>query len=111
MNQEDARDPTYVMGRSDDEARSLAERAEFFARPTRLLFEDAGITTGMKVLDIGSGPGDVAFLAAELVGATGRVVGIDMNPAIAAAARTRAEAAGMKHGAFIDGDIRGVEVE
>jgi len=68
MNQDDARDPTYVMGRSEDEARRLQERAEFFARPTRLLFEDAGITTGMKVLDIGSGPGDVALLAAVTEG-------------------------------------------
>jgi SAM-dependent methyltransferase len=111
MNQDDARDPTYVMGRSEDEARRLEERAEFFARPTRLLFEDAGITTGMKVLDIGSGPGDVALLAAELVGPTGRVVGVDMNPAVAAGARARAQAAGMTHVSFIAGDIREVEVE
>src|SRR2546426_9746717 len=40
MNQDDARDPTYVMGRSEDEARRLTERAEFLPRPTRLLFED-----------------------------------------------------------------------
>jgi cyclopropane fatty-acyl-phospholipid synthase-like methyltransferase len=86
MKKDDARDPPYVMGRSEDEARRLEERAEFFARPTRLLFEDAGITTGMKVLDIGSGPGDVALLAAELVGPSGRVVGVDVNPAVAAAA-------------------------
>jgi len=111
VSQDDARDPTYVMGRSEDEARRLEERAEFFARPTRLLFADAGITTGMKVLDIGSGPGDVALLAGELVGATGRVVGVDMNPAVVAAARARAQAAGMKHVSFIAGDIREVEVE
>jgi SAM-dependent methyltransferase len=111
MNQEDERGPTYVMGRSEGETRSLVERAEFFKRPTRLLFEDAGITTGMKVLDIGSGPGDVALLAAELVGATGRVVGVDMNPAIAAAARARAQAAGMTHVSFIAGDIREVELD
>ena len=36
---------------------------------------------GMSVLDLGSGTGDVAMLAAELVGPTGRVVGIDSNPA------------------------------
>jgi SAM-dependent methyltransferase len=64
----------------------------------------------MKVLDIGSGPGDVSFLAAELVGPTGRVVGVDMNPEIAAAARARAQAAGLTHVSFIAGDIREVEV-
>jgi SAM-dependent methyltransferase len=110
MNQQDERDPTYVMGRSEDETRSLVERAKFFNRPTRILFENAGITTGMKVLDIGSGPGDVALLAAELVGATGRVVGVDMNPAIAEVARARAQAAGMRHVSFIAGDIREVEL-
>ena len=110
MNREDERDPIYVLGRSEDEARGLEQRAEFENPPTRRLFEDAGITTGMKVLDIGSGSGDVALLAAELVGATGRVVGVDMNPAIAAAARARAQAAGMTHVSFIAGDIREVEV-
>jgi SAM-dependent methyltransferase len=110
MNQEDKRDPTYVLGRSENEERSLEERAKLFKPPTRHLFEDAGITTGMKVLDIGSGPGDVAFLAAELVGASGRVVGVDMNPAIVTAARARAQAAGLTHVSFIAGDIREVEL-
>ena len=36
---------------------------------------------GMRVLDIGSGIGDVAMLAAEMVGPNGRVVGIDKDPA------------------------------
>lgn len=111
MSQEGERDPTYVLGRSEDEARRLEERAVLFNPPTRLLFEDAGITTGMKVLDVGSGPGDVALLAAELVGPTGHVVGVDMNPAIVATARARAQAAGMTHVFFIAGDIREVEVD
>ena len=37
MNYEDERDPTYVMGRSEDEARRLKRQAEIFYRPTRLL--------------------------------------------------------------------------
>lgn len=36
----------------------------------------------MKVLDVGTGPGDVALLAAELVGHEGRVVGLDENPEV-----------------------------
>jgi SAM-dependent methyltransferase len=79
MNVRDAGDPTYVAGRSEGEARRLVRQAELFEQPTRRLFEDAGITTGMKVLDLGSGAGDVAFLAAELVGPTGRVVGVDLE--------------------------------
>jgi SAM-dependent methyltransferase len=111
MSRKDERDPTYVLGRSEDEARRLEERAVFVNPPTRLLFEDAGITTGMKVLDVGSGPGDVTLLAAALVGPTGQVVGVDLNPAIVATARARAQAAGMTHVSFIAGDIREIELD
>ncbi len=110
MIQTAAGDPTYVLGRSDEETRRLEQQAELFKPPTRLVFEEAGITTGMKVLDVGSGSGDVAFLAAELVGATGHVLGVDVNPAIVATARLRAQAAGITNVSFIVGDVREVEV-
>jgi ubiquinone/menaquinone biosynthesis C-methylase UbiE/ketosteroid isomerase-like protein len=103
-------DPAYVMGRSEHETMGLEQRARFFHRPTRLLFEDAGITTGMKVLDIGSGAGDVSFLAAELVGERGQVVGVDMNPAVVDTANRRAQAAAMTHVSFKAGDIREIEL-
>lgn len=34
----------------------------------------------MKVFAVGSGPSDVALLAAELVGTTSQVIGVDLNP-------------------------------
>jgi tRNA A58 N-methylase Trm61 len=106
-----AGDPTYVMGRSEEEARRLEQQAELFTPTTRALFEEAGITTGMKVLDVGSGSGDVTLLAAEMVGATGHVVGVDVNPAIVATARARAQAAGLTQVSFMAGDLREVELE
>jgi SAM-dependent methyltransferase len=45
----------------------------------------------MRVLDIGSGAGDVAFLAADIVGPTGTVVGSDRSSTAIEAARTRAK--------------------
>jgi ubiquinone/menaquinone biosynthesis C-methylase UbiE len=39
--------------------------------------QQAGVSPGMRILDVGSGAGDVAFLAASLVGATGEVIGMD----------------------------------
>jgi SAM-dependent methyltransferase len=45
----------------------------------------------MRVLDAGSGAGDVAFLAANLVGLAGQVVGVDRSASALAQARTRAE--------------------
>jgi 2-polyprenyl-3-methyl-5-hydroxy-6-metoxy-1,4-benzoquinol methylase len=71
----------YILGHSEREiARLKAQAAELDPITRRFLLE-AGIVPGMRVLDVGSGAGDVAFLAAELVGATGEVVGVDLAPA------------------------------
>ena len=72
-------DPTYALGRSDDEYARLTEQANFLRPLTERFFRRAGITSGMKVLDVGSGVGDVAFLLAELVGRDGKIVGVDMR--------------------------------
>jgi SAM-dependent methyltransferase len=65
----------------------------------------AGIAPGMRVLDLGSGAGDVALLAAEMVGPMGEVVGVDRNPGVLEVARARAEAAGFTHLTFRAGGI------
>lgn len=47
-------------------------------RPTTMpLLERAGVTAGMRCLDVGCGGGDVTFDLASLVGITGSVVGVD----------------------------------
>src|SRR5205823_4764636 len=68
--------------------------------------EDAGIARGMAVLDVGSGAGDSALVAAELVGPEGRVVGVEINPANLTVACERARAAGLENVTFIEGDLR-----
>jgi ubiquinone/menaquinone biosynthesis C-methylase UbiE len=70
------------MGRTEREGRRLLRQAAAHAAPTRRLLAAAGIGPGMTVLDLGSGAGDVALLAAELVGPGGRVLGVDENPRI-----------------------------
>ena len=82
MAQTTLADPVYVMGRSEAEARRLMLQAQLYDRLTRRFLADAGLAAGMTVLDVGSGAGDVAFAAADLVGPTGRVVGVDVNPTI-----------------------------
>jgi SAM-dependent methyltransferase len=57
------------------------------------------------VLDVGSGAGDVAFLAAELVGASGEVVGSDRASTGLVLARQRAEALGLRNVSFLEGDV------
>jgi SAM-dependent methyltransferase len=109
-SQRDAGEPDYVVGRSEDEARRVERQAELFKPSTRRLFGEAGITVGMKVLDVGSGPGDVALLAAEVVGATGQVIGVEMNPDVVTTARDRAHAAGLTQVSFVVGDILDVQL-
>jgi SAM-dependent methyltransferase len=101
---EAGREAYYVLGRSAEEVERLQSQAAFIRPFTDRLFRDAGIARGMKVLDLGSGAGDVALLAARLVGQEGAVLGIDTNPAILDVARARA--AHHRNVSFEAGDIR-----
>ena len=69
----------YALGRSPREYARLAMQAELLRPMTRRAFDDAGVTTGMRVLDLGSGAGDVCMLLAEMVGPTGAVIGLDVD--------------------------------
>jgi len=95
----------YAMGRSKTEEERLPLQSAFLEPSTRRLFEVAGIGPGMKVLDIGSGAGDTAMLAARLVGPHGRVIGVDLNPAIVDTARHRVRAVGYANVTFVEGDV------
>ena len=99
-------DATYTMGRSQEEEDRLIQQSQLYDAVTRRFFRAAGISSGMKVLDIGSGAGDVAMTAAELVGPAGAVVGVDVNPAILETAQARAQAAGLTNVEFVAGDAR-----
>src|SRR5215813_5443700 len=101
----------YVLGRGEAETRRLILQNQIYGPITRRFFQAAGIGPGMKVLDIGSGAGDVALLAADLVGPTGRVVGVEMNAAILDTARSRVAAAGWSNVTFLAGDAYAVPLD
>jgi len=96
---------SYLLGHSAEEFERLAKQALLYEPLTEQVFREAGLTSGMRVLDIGSGFGDVAFLAAQQVGASGAVVGTDKAPAAIRAARARAAKLGMTNVRFVEGDI------
>jgi SAM-dependent methyltransferase len=80
----------YALGHAPDEIRRLVAQAAILRPITTRLLKDAGIRPGMRILDIGCGAGDVGLLAAELVGESGAVLGIDRSEAAIDAARIRA---------------------
>jgi SAM-dependent methyltransferase len=94
----------YVLGHSDRELERLSAQARLLEPITRQFFVEAGIVSGMRVLDVGTGAGDIAFLAADLVGDTGEVVGVDRAPAAVATARQRADAQSLRNVSFREGD-------
>ena len=80
----------YALGHSSRELDRLSFQGTVFAPYTRQLLTEAGLTAGMRVLDVGSGSGDVSFLAADLVGSNGYVLGVDRSRAAVERARARA---------------------
>jgi len=94
----------YALGHSDQELQRLSRQGQALAPFTRQLFEEAGISRGMRVLDAGCGSGDVAFLAADLVGPSGKVVGVDRERKAVDWAKARANSQGITNVNFIEGD-------
>src|SRR5699024_5078612 len=73
-------DHRYVLGESENEHSRLRDQSVVLDPLTRSLLIDAGITEGMRVLDIGTGSGAVAALAADLVGSHGHVLASIATP-------------------------------
>jgi SAM-dependent methyltransferase len=104
-----ARAHDYELGHSDRELKRLRLQSELVDPFTRQFYQDAGVKWGMRVLDVGSGGGDAALLAAELVGEEGEVVGLDKAPAAVSAAQARVERLGKRNISFRQGDLERLE--
>ena len=72
--------------------------------------EHLKLQPGETVLDLGSGPGLDAFIAAKAVGPEGRVIGVDMTPAMLERARRNAEQGGFANIEFREGRLEALPV-
>ena len=81
----------YGLG-SEAEYQRLVRQGERYEEDTRTTFEKAGISEGMRVLDVGCGVGEVSRVVADLVGPKGNVVAIDVDPGALAFARNHVPA-------------------
>ena len=95
----------YLLGNTHAEHERLVRQAIRLAPVTERFFREAGIASGQRVLELGSGVGDVAMLVARIVGPSGEVVAIERDARTISRARTRAVEAGLHNIDFVQTDI------
>jgi len=100
----------YALGHTEDELDRIINVGRFFGDLTEHVLHLARLAPGMRVLDVGCGPGDVVFLAARLVGPEGTVIGVDTSPEAIAQARQRAAAIGLTNVQFLAQDLSDSEL-
>src|SRR5690242_15318659 len=99
---------TYSLGNTEAEHERLARQALLFNPLTERVVKAAGVRPGHRVLDLGSGAGDVALLLADVVGPSGEVVGVERHADSIARARERVQRAGLANVSFHQGDVADV---
>jgi 2-polyprenyl-3-methyl-5-hydroxy-6-metoxy-1,4-benzoquinol methylase len=101
----------YALGHNHDELQRLIGQSRFLGELTEEVLRAAGIASGMRVLDVGCGAGDVSFLAATLVGSGGSVVGVDRSAEAIALAKRRAVDVGLANVSFVTQDLQDLATE
>jgi SAM-dependent methyltransferase len=107
---ETARVISTKIGYSQQEIQAVPEGADMglgCGNPIAL----ASLKKGETVLDLGAGGGFDCFLAANKVGESGRVIGVDMTPEMIKKARQNARKGGYKNVEFRLGEIENLPVE
>src|ERR1700724_3775119 len=77
MSQSKERD--YVLGTHEEELERLGVQHRAWRPVVLNCWQQAGITVGSKVLDVGAGPGYATVDLAEIVGPRGRVVAVERS--------------------------------
>jgi 2-polyprenyl-3-methyl-5-hydroxy-6-metoxy-1,4-benzoquinol methylase len=101
----------YALGYSEHEARRLQEQAAMLEEFTADTLRRAGLRPGMRVLDMGSGLGDVSLVASRIVGQDGAVLGIDRDSTSVETATRRAASAAVANVSFVQADLATFEME
>ena len=96
----------YIFEDRAAENERLLAQGKIFDPLTRRLLIEAGLAPGMRVLDLGSGAGNVAIVAANLVGPEGAVVGVDRDPNAVERAQRIISDAGHSNIEFRVGDVQ-----
>ncbi|MDI9405524.1 MAG: class I SAM-dependent methyltransferase [Chitinophagaceae bacterium] len=100
---DDREQDAYVVGTSDAEVRRLLRQHALFRPACERAWRRAGVSAGMRVLDVGAGPGAASRDLASLVGVEGAVVALERNRRFLA--RCQAEAAELPQLSVRQGDV------
>lgn len=101
----------YKLGHSDGEVQRLLLQGRIYNPHTENALRMAGLRTGMRVLDVGCGPGDVSIVASRLVGPTGTVVGVDSAANVIELARSRSAELGACAVRFEESTVEGFAMD
>ena len=111
VSQEPTKDFVFPTGRPwaedlgyPDELAKVPESAARSFAGVANPFSLGRLELGERVLDLGSGAGTDSLVAAQMVGASGSVTGIDMTPEMLAAARAAAAEMGAGNVEFVEGE-------
>ena len=96
----------YVLGYRQAEQERLQRQAEELGHESARLFDEIGIPEGARVLEIGCGPRGCLDLLSARVGASGRVVGVEISADAVALAQTFLTERGPQNVEVIAGDAR-----
>jgi SAM-dependent methyltransferase len=95
----------YILGHPEGHIDPVSVLTHAFQSFTLQTFSEAGLEKGMRVLEFGSVNGDVALLAAEYVGRSGSVLGVEQSAEAVDYATHRASASGLDNVSFIESAI------
>ena len=101
---------TQIVGYKDQWLEGVSERASESFAGTGNPFAMGELAAGERVVDVGSGGGIDSLIAARMVGPEGRVVGVDMTPAMLQRARVAAAESGSENVEFREGYMEGLPV-
>jgi SAM-dependent methyltransferase len=98
----------YVLGTNPVELERLGFQHRLWARAAYELWHRAGIRPGHAALDIGCGPGFASFDLAQIVGPSGRIVGVDESEPYVAFANAQAQHRRLPHARFFVADAAAI---
>jgi len=105
----DERVKRYILDGTDQDLRRLLSISQESAEMARTVLRRVGVQEGWSAIDCGCGPLGGLAVIAEMVGPSGRVVGVDFSEPTVQKARSVASTLGLSNVEVVQGDINDVD--